>query len=231
MSTEEFRNIYLGKTPTCVNLYLGNASGKLAKFFYDKAGIEFELYKTDLLASKDDFLYLMNASATTFKETADLVEVTRSVRVLLDANDIMNQYGFANAHTFKNKKIYKESHQNTGYDGETVLVTYRVTAGEKGFSPTSIYHGCDLILHNKTENVAIFVNTDELPPYDDTVLTCCDWNIAAPYTPSTLDQLTVTGEPVRDILCRLFHRSKYEYDVLDKKLRGFKDVYCDKKDA
>lgn len=227
MPIEELYNIYLGKTQKCVYLYLGNWSAQLAKFLYEKAGVEFHVQKTDVLVSKDDFLYLDNTNAVTFKNTNDLEEVKRCLRTLLDAYDIMRRYDLANAHMFKNMTVYKVNKENIGCSERTAHVTYRFSAGDSKYSPRNMYDGCDHVLFNKEENVAIFLKADELPEYKDPVLNFNDWTQVAFYNPSTLDQIAMTGEPVRDILRRTFHRASFNHDVLSKKLIGFQDMYCD----
>lgn len=227
MPIEEHYSIYLGRTKQCIHVYLGNGSAQLAKFFYDKAGIDFELQKTDILVSKDDFLYLDNINAVTFKNTQDFEEVKRCLRTLLDAYDVMRQYDLANVHMFKNMTVYKQNKENIGCNEMTAHVTFRFSAGDSKYSPSNMYFGCDQVLFNKEENVAIFLKADELPEYKYPVLNFNDWSHVTSYNPSTLDQIAMTGEPVRDILRRTFHRASFDHDVLSKKLKGFKDMYCD----
>lgn len=227
MPIEELYSIYLGRTKQCINVYLGNGSAQLAKFLYAKAGIEFELQKTHILLSKDGFLYLDNIDAVTFKNTQDFEDINRCLRTLLDAYDVMRQYDLANAHMFKNTKVYNENKQNIGCSEMFAHVSYRFTSGDNKYSPKNMYDGCDKVLFNKEENVSIFIKADELPEYKDPVLNLNDWSHVTSYKPSTLDQIAMTGEPIRDILCRTFHRASFDHDVLSKKLKGFKDMYCD----
>lgn len=90
MPIEEMRNIYLGKTATHVNVYLGAASAKFAQFLYEKAGTPFELLKTDIFASIDDFSYLVSINAVAFKNNRD--DTASELKTLLETYDVLKRH-------------------------------------------------------------------------------------------------------------------------------------------
>lgn len=122
MPIEEYRNLYIGRTPNFVNLYLGSASAQHAKFLYDKAGIEFELKKTELLLSVDDFAFLRDINALSFKNDGDQ-HVVSDVRAILEAHDIMRRrsimkaassmYGFGYPYVCKDCILHNKNEEIT----------------------------------------------------------------------------------------------------------------------
>lgn len=195
MSNEEYRNLYLGKTPTCINLYLGAESAKFAEFLYKKVGIEFEVYKTDMLLQKDDFFYLIGAGATTFRNVGEFEEVKHMTTILMDAYDIMNKQGFGKALT-------------VSLDANTVHAYNKVYGG--------VNH---IMFHNKNENVAVFVEKDHLPEFKDSILTVSEWSIVARY------QVDMIASDTRDLLHTMFHGRSFKYKDLYKKLCAFDDLF------
>lgn len=86
MPIEEYRFIYLGVYDDVVNVYLGNASAKIAKSLYDKVGININIEKTDILASVEEYEYLVTIKATKLNKS----NYNKSdIKTLLDAYHIM----------------------------------------------------------------------------------------------------------------------------------------------
>lgn len=217
---EVYRNLYLGKAGDCIHLYLGAESAKFAAFLYDKAGIAFETYKTDDFLNKDEFLYLVNAEARTFKGVGDFQEVTRLTRVLLDAYDVMKQYDFGNVNSLKGLRFTRTS--LTRHEA-TASASYRVDSNSEAlFTHENVYYSDELhrVFYNTNEKVAVFVGAGELPEYNDTVLTMTGWSEVAVYKASDID------DAARALLCGMLHGKKFEYDVVYKKLCAFKDFYA-----
>ena len=212
----QYRSLYLGKTQTCINLYLGEASANLAKWLYEQASIELELYKTDLFLQVEDFAYLVRIYATTFESSIKYDEVKHKISTLLNAYDIMKTHGFGEHPTFR--RIAQIN------DGDRVVSKLKVVDGVDSqlFPRTLLYQDVDHMLYNVDEKVAIFVSADQLPAYKDVILTINGWEIVASYVPSTLEK------GLRSKLCEIFHGKHLEYPALYKMLCGFKDLYLKK---
>jgi len=120
---EECRNIYLGKTTTHVNVYLGNASAKLAAFLYEKAGIRFELQKTDIFASVSDFSYLARRNMTVFKN--DGSDIVADIKTFLEAYDVLQRHGKVDVidQDFSYKKLQYD-HDHIMYNTNEKLTIY-----------------------------------------------------------------------------------------------------------
>jgi len=202
MPLEDCRNIYLGVTPNHIHAYLGKASADLAGFFYERVGIEFHTEKTGIALSVNDFSYLVNVGAAVFKRKP-LEEVVRDLNAILDAYNVFRENGFK-------------------------LPDHVTRTSE--FLLTEIYNGLNKVLYNKAEKVAIYVAKTDLPEYTaDSIITCQDWMAAANYMHEHMEQVTITGDRVVHLMCNMFHRQKFEYHELNKKLCAFQDLYINMK--
>lgn len=159
MPIEEYRILYFGITAKCIHLYLGKPSAKLWKFFYDKAGIEFELHKSDLLLTTEEFSWFYESNATTFANIS-VEDVEHNVRVLLESFHILRDNGM-----------------------KTIEFTPR------SWCKDWFYAGTDLVLYNRTEKVVLVVSISELPEHNDSVLTHASgsWDVVEIYYSGELD--------------------------------------------
>lgn len=145
-------------------MYLGGQSAKFAKFLYDKAGIEIEIRKTNILACIKDFNHLRMYNAHRFRndgnDGGDGSDILSDLQTLLDAFNVLSK------HTLLNPL----------YDA---------------YPSENVYNGKDLVFYNMKHNgAAIFIQASEMPEFTDSVLTCADWSIVAKYEPSDIEHLS-----------------------------------------
>lgn len=159
MPIEEYRILYFGITAKCIHLYLGKPSAKLWKFLYDKAGIEFELHKTDLLLTIEDFSWFYESNATTFANNS-VEDVEHKVRVLLESFHIIR---------------------------DNAMKTIEFTP--RSWNKDWIYAATDIVLYNRAEKVALVVSISELLEHNDSVLTHASgsWDVVEIYHSGELD--------------------------------------------
>ena len=123
MPIEEHRFIYLGIGKTYTNIYLGNASAKFAKFLYNKAGMNINIQKTDILANINEFSYLIHISGSKFKNNNnikdDILTLLDSYRIICD-----NQFKcFNNTYNFSYDVFYKDKNLiMANFDDKTSVV-------------------------------------------------------------------------------------------------------------
>lgn len=202
MPLEENRYVYLGKTSNYIYVYLGASSAKFAKLLYEKAGIDFEIQKTDLLLSINDFTYLYMIRATTFKANLNR-NIIDDLKKIIEAYDVLKENEFILDTKCQDKFLYSD-----------------------------IRHGVDHVFYNKDEKITIFIPDSELPDLEDSICTCVEWSSMENYKSSELDKNTFTNEKRRDILYKLFHKLPVKNNIwFYHKLDAFERLYLDSKES
>jgi hypothetical protein len=198
MPIEEYRYVYFGKTSKHINVYLGKDSANFAKFLYEKANIDFEVEKTDVLLSVSDYSYLVNLQGTTFQNNTNSKQIADEIKTLMDAFDIAQRRNF---------KLVSSS---------PILP----------LSNTISPQGVDYLLYNKNEGITLFVPECQIPENKDCIFTCMEWSSVAQFYPQELQCICDTGDKIVDVLCKLFHKKHHNRLQVYDKVNAFKELYC-----